>query len=74
MFDLAGIGYGGQLILFYSGMTYILILSWGLLYLVFSFSSTLPWASCNNYWNTGHMSMLVVSYSALAETQKKKLF
>ncbi|XP_063350214.2 sodium- and chloride-dependent GABA transporter 2-like [Pelmatolapia mariae] len=47
-----GIGFGGQLILFYSCMTYIIILSWALLYLVFSFSSQLPWASCNNDWNT----------------------
>ncbi|XP_025753815.1 sodium- and chloride-dependent GABA transporter 2 isoform X2 [Oreochromis niloticus] len=47
-----GIGFGGQLILFYNCMTYIIILSWALLYLVFSFSSQLPWASCNNYWNT----------------------
>ncbi|KAM6932895.1 sodium- and chloride-dependent GABA transporter 2-like [Xenentodon cancila] len=47
-----GIGFGGQLILLYSSMTYITILSWALLYLVFSFSSQLPWASCNNYWNT----------------------
>ncbi|XP_026223752.1 sodium- and chloride-dependent GABA transporter 2-like isoform X1 [Anabas testudineus] len=47
-----GIGYGGQLILVYSCMTYIIILAWALLYLVFSFSPQLPWASCNNYWNT----------------------
>ncbi|XP_035479254.1 sodium- and chloride-dependent GABA transporter 2-like [Scophthalmus maximus] len=47
-----GIGYGGQLILLYSCMTYILILSWALFYLVFSFSSQLPWASCDNDWNT----------------------
>ncbi|XP_030007788.1 sodium- and chloride-dependent GABA transporter 2-like [Sphaeramia orbicularis] len=47
-----GIGYGGQLILLYSCMTYLIILSWALLYLVFSFSSQLPWASCNNDWNT----------------------
>ncbi|XP_078022930.1 sodium- and chloride-dependent GABA transporter 2-like [Epinephelus lanceolatus] len=47
-----GIGYCGQLILFYSCMTNIIILSWALLYLVFSFSSQLPWASCNNYWST----------------------
>ncbi|XP_034556688.1 sodium- and chloride-dependent GABA transporter 2-like [Notolabrus celidotus] len=33
-------------------MTYIIILSWALLFLVFSFSPQLPWASCNNYWNT----------------------
>ncbi|XP_036977157.1 sodium- and chloride-dependent GABA transporter 2-like [Acanthopagrus latus] len=47
-----GVGYGGQLILLYSCMTYIIILSWALLYLVFSFSPQLPWATCNNYWNT----------------------
>ncbi|KAM7399628.1 hypothetical protein PAMP_018881 [Pampus punctatissimus] len=47
-----GIGYGGQLVILYSCMTYIIILSWALLYLVFSFSSQLPWSSCNNYWNT----------------------
>lgn len=47
-----GVGFGGQLILLYSCTTYIIILAWALLYLVFSFSSTLPWASCNNYWNT----------------------
>lgn len=47
-----GIGYGGQLIILYSCMTYIIILSWALLYLVFSFSPELPWAGCSNYWNT----------------------
>ncbi|XP_015225091.1 PREDICTED: sodium- and chloride-dependent GABA transporter 2-like, partial [Cyprinodon variegatus] len=47
-----GIGFAGQLILLYSCMTYIIILSWGLLYLMFSFSPQLPWATCDNYWNT----------------------
>ncbi|XP_046891606.1 sodium- and chloride-dependent GABA transporter 2-like [Hypomesus transpacificus] len=47
-----GIGYAGQLILLYSCMCYIIILAWALLYLLFSFSSQLPWASCINYWNT----------------------
>uniref|UniRef100_A0A3B4ANK0 Uncharacterized protein n=1 Tax=Periophthalmus magnuspinnatus TaxID=409849 RepID=A0A3B4ANK0_9GOBI len=37
-------------------MTYIIILAWALLYLIFSFSSQLPWASCQNYWNTGTFS------------------
>uniref|UniRef100_A0A3P8U4Y1 Transporter n=1 Tax=Amphiprion percula TaxID=161767 RepID=A0A3P8U4Y1_AMPPE len=53
-----GIGYAGQLILLYSCPTYLIILSWALLYLVFSFSSQLPWASCNNYWNTGTIQRL----------------
>ncbi|KAM3875312.1 sodium- and chloride-dependent GABA transporter 2-like [Diretmus argenteus] len=47
-----GIGYGGILILAYSAMYYIVILAWALLYLVFSFSSQLPWATCTNFWNT----------------------
>ncbi|ROJ25318.1 Sodium- and chloride-dependent GABA transporter 3 [Anabarilius grahami] len=47
-----GIGYAGQLILLYSCMYYIIILAWALLYLFFSFSSQLPWASCDNTWNT----------------------
>ncbi|KAJ0063584.1 hypothetical protein NL108_004408 [Boleophthalmus pectinirostris] len=55
-----GIGYGGQLILLYSCMTYIIILSWALLYLIFSFSSQLPWASCKNYWNTADCTDLTI--------------
>ncbi|XP_077421869.1 sodium- and chloride-dependent GABA transporter 2-like [Vanacampus margaritifer] len=47
-----GIGYGGQLILLYSCMTYIIILAWTLFYLLFSFNSQLPWSTCDNYWNT----------------------
>lgn len=33
--------------------SYILIQVWALFYLVFSFSSQLPWVSCENTWNTG---------------------
>uniref|UniRef100_A0A9J8B6P7 Transporter n=2 Tax=Cyprinus carpio TaxID=7962 RepID=A0A9J8B6P7_CYPCA len=46
-----GIGYAGQLILLYNCM-YTIILAWALFYLTFSFSSQLPWASCDNSWNT----------------------
>uniref|UniRef100_A0A6Q2XZ55 Transporter n=1 Tax=Esox lucius TaxID=8010 RepID=A0A6Q2XZ55_ESOLU len=49
-----GIGYAGQLILLYSCFTYIIILTWALFYLSFSFSSQLPWASCTNPWNTDY--------------------
>ncbi|XP_061683677.1 sodium- and chloride-dependent GABA transporter 2-like [Syngnathoides biaculeatus] len=49
-----GIGYGGQLIQVYNSMTYIIILSWAVLYLVFSFYSALPWSTCDNYWNTAN--------------------
>ncbi|XP_057203805.1 sodium- and chloride-dependent GABA transporter 2-like [Triplophysa rosa] len=47
-----GIGYAGQLLVLYSCMYYIIILAWALFYLFFSFSSQLPWASCDNAWNT----------------------
>uniref|UniRef100_A0A8B9L1X9 Transporter n=1 Tax=Astyanax mexicanus TaxID=7994 RepID=A0A8B9L1X9_ASTMX len=43
-----GVGYAGQLILIYSCMCYIIVLAWAMLYLVFSFSSQLPWATCDN--------------------------
>ncbi|KAI7802390.1 hypothetical protein IRJ41_008736 [Triplophysa rosa] len=49
-----GIGYAGQMILLYSCMCYIIILAWALFYLFFSFSPELPWASCDNTWNTDY--------------------
>ncbi|KAL6479348.1 hypothetical protein MHYP_G00127810 [Metynnis hypsauchen] len=52
-----GIGCAGQLIQLYS-MCYMMILAWALFYLVFSFSSQLPWASCNNTWNTDYCDLV----------------
>ncbi|KAF2979743.1 hypothetical protein EK904_012767 [Melospiza melodia maxima] len=47
-----GIGYATQVIVGYLNIYYIVILSWALFYLFSSFSSVLPWASCNNPWNS----------------------
>ncbi|XP_053723568.1 solute carrier family 6 member 22, tandem duplicate 2 [Synchiropus splendidus] len=47
-----GVGFGGQVVVLYTGVYYIIILAWSLLYLILSFSSRLPWASCDNSWNT----------------------
>ncbi|XP_067085508.1 solute carrier family 6 member 22, tandem duplicate 2 [Osmerus mordax] len=47
-----GLGYGSQVVVLYSGVYYIIILAWASLYLFSSFSSELPWASCQNSWNT----------------------
>ncbi|KAF4071971.1 hypothetical protein AMELA_G00268920 [Ameiurus melas] len=47
-----GVGYAGQLIALYNCMCYIIILAWALLYFVLSFKFQLPWASCDNIWNT----------------------
>ncbi|XP_024921999.1 sodium- and chloride-dependent betaine transporter-like isoform X3 [Cynoglossus semilaevis] len=51
---IQGLGYGSQIIMLYTVMYYIVILAWGFFYLFSSFSSELPWVSCNNTWNTGN--------------------
>ncbi|XP_056156735.1 sodium- and chloride-dependent GABA transporter 2-like [Lampris incognitus] len=47
-----GMGYASQIIIFYGSISYIVILAWAFLYLFSSFSGELPWANCNNKWNT----------------------
>ncbi|KAJ0001077.1 hypothetical protein NQD34_006097 [Periophthalmus magnuspinnatus] len=46
-----GTGYSILMIQLFS-RAYIIILAWALLYLVYCFRAVLPWASCNNPWNT----------------------
>ncbi|CAF97747.1 unnamed protein product [Tetraodon nigroviridis] len=46
-----GVGYGYLVLKVYE-LVYIIIQAWALFYLVFSFRSELPWATCNNSWNT----------------------
>nr|XP_020468107.1 sodium- and chloride-dependent GABA transporter 3-like [Monopterus albus] len=55
-----GIGVG-QLIISLCFFIYILIEAWALFYLVFSFRSQLPWASCDNTWNTANCLNLQAS-------------
>ncbi|KAI1883386.1 hypothetical protein AGOR_G00230900 [Albula goreensis] len=47
-----GIGYATQVIVALLNFYYIIVLAWGIFYLGFSFTWDLPWASCNNTWNT----------------------
>ncbi|XP_060101730.1 sodium- and chloride-dependent betaine transporter-like [Heteronotia binoei] len=49
-----GIGYASQVIESYLNIYYIIILAWALFYLFNSFAAVLPWASCNNPWNSEH--------------------
>ncbi|CAM4577605.1 unnamed protein product [Leuciscus chuanchicus] len=65
-----GIGYAGQLILLYSCMSYIIILAWALFYLFFSFSAQLPWASCDNTWNTDDCVNLATRNLTLNRTSR----
>ncbi|KAM6922843.1 sodium- and chloride-dependent GABA transporter 3-like [Lycodopsis pacificus] len=47
-----GAGYSTIVIQLYSRF-YIIILAWALLYFFYCFRDPLPWATCNNPWNTG---------------------
>nr|XP_046271840.1 sodium- and chloride-dependent GABA transporter 2-like isoform X1 [Scatophagus argus] len=46
-----GTGYSIIIIQLYSRL-YIIVLAWALLYLFYCFQDPLPWATCNNPWNT----------------------
>ena len=48
----AGVGIGICLVATYVGMYYNTIIAWALYYMVASFRSEVPWARCNNPWNT----------------------
>lgn len=45
------------------GIYYNMILAWALFYLLSSFTSHLPWSSCDNWWNTE--GNIAYSYSDL---------
>uniref|UniRef100_A0A665TX68 Transporter n=1 Tax=Echeneis naucrates TaxID=173247 RepID=A0A665TX68_ECHNA len=47
-----GLGYASMVIVFFCNTYYIMVLAWGFYYLIKSFSSTLPWSTCDNEWNT----------------------
>ncbi|XP_070830094.1 sodium- and chloride-dependent GABA transporter 2-like [Chaetodon trifascialis] len=62
-----GIGFG-QLTISLCFFIYILIETWALFYLVFSFRSQLPWASCENTWNTANCLGLQTSNVTTTQT------
>ncbi|CAL4064340.1 unnamed protein product, partial [Meganyctiphanes norvegica] len=47
-----GVGFQVVCIAFYVDFFYNVILAWSLRYLLASFTTNLPWTSCNNTWNT----------------------
>uniref|UniRef100_A0A8C1PP56 Solute carrier family 6 member 8 n=1 Tax=Cyprinus carpio TaxID=7962 RepID=A0A8C1PP56_CYPCA len=46
------LGFASMVIVFFCNTYYIMVLAWGFYYFIKSFSSTLPWSTCDNPWNT----------------------
>lgn len=56
LFYFSGVGYATQVIVALLNIYYIVVLAWGIFFLFNSFTWDLPWASCNNTWNTGKVA------------------
>ncbi|OQV24309.1 Sodium- and chloride-dependent GABA transporter 2 [Hypsibius exemplaris] len=56
-----GIGYGTTMMAGWLNVYYIVVLSWGVLYLYYTLayagSGSLPWSTCDNDWNTKYCSI-----------------
>lgn len=60
-----GLGYATQVIVALLNIYYIIVLAWALFYLSNCFTWDLPWASCNNTWNTGGIHNRHIALQAL---------
>ncbi|KAJ8394892.1 hypothetical protein AAFF_G00042470 [Aldrovandia affinis] len=52
-----GLGLASMVIVFFCNTYYIMILVWGLYFLLHSFSTPLPWATCGHPWNTPNCTL-----------------
>ncbi|XP_062314418.1 sodium- and chloride-dependent creatine transporter 1 isoform X1 [Osmerus eperlanus] len=52
-----GLGLASMVIVFFCNTYYIMILVWGLYFLLHSFADPLPWATCGHAWNTPNCTL-----------------
>ncbi|KAL9916991.1 sodium-dependent serotonin transporter [Glossina fuscipes] len=72
---LKGVGYAICIIDIYMGMYYNTIIGWAVYYLFASFTSQLPWTSCDNAWNTDScMPVTNESFTANQTTPAREFF
>ena len=55
---IQGVGYAICIIDVYMGMYYNTIIGWAVYYFTASFTSELPWSSCNHSWNTNSCTLV----------------
>merc|ERR1711953_639546 len=58
---LKGAGLSTVIMSFLLTTYYNVIMSWALFYLVYSFSPSLPWETCDNYWNSAECRPIKLS-------------
>ena len=60
LFIMTGIGFATTIIVSLVNIYYNIILAWAFYYLFSSFTSSVPWDSCHNWWNTANCSKLAL--------------
>lgn len=56
--SLQGVGYAICIIDLYMGMYYNTIIGWAVYYFVASFTTELPWTTCDQPWNTNSCALV----------------
>jgi solute carrier family 6 GABA transporter-like protein 6/8/11/12/13 len=54
-----GIGFACAAVAFFLNIYYVVILAWAFYYIFASFTAILPWATCDNEWNTVNCSIFL---------------
>ena len=68
----AGIGWATTVTVFFLNCYYNVILTWSFYYLFSSFTTRLPWDSCDNYWNTVNCSTFTAANRAANSTNSSR--